>query len=166
MSMTTTRIAHLRQQQGWTQERLAAESRVGVRTIQRIEAGRETSPETLSLVAEALRVPVRDLFAHYSEEASPEDDDDGVRFRDRARDYDANRADQQRDRDRLRAAWTWLYVGAGVVVTVVTLFAGVPYWLAIAIAYWAGGLILFFSVTVLWLDPWLDRRYPLSRARR
>lgn len=163
--MTTTQISSLRQQQGWTQERLAAESGVGVRTVQRIEAGKETSPETLSLIADALRVPVRDLFATGSNDISPEDDDaDG--FRDRAQGYDDNRASQQRDRDRVRGAWVWLYIGLGVIVTVVTLFAGVPFWLAITIAYWAGGLILFLSLSILLLDPWLDRRYPLSRPRR
>lgn len=166
--MTTTRISALRQQQGWTQERLAAESRVGIRTIQRIEAGNETSSETLSLIAEALRVPVRDLFTNSEDETSLADDDiDGdARFRDRAQNYEDNRADQQRDRDRIRGAWVWLYVGIGVIVTVVVLFAGVPFWLPITIAYWAGGLILLLSLTALLLEPWLDRRYPLSRTRR
>lgn len=165
--MTTTRISALRQLQGWTQERLAAESGVGIRTIQRIEAGNETSLETLSLIAEALRVPVRDLFAIPEDERSLADDDiDGTRLRDRAQDYEANRADQQRHRDRIRGAWVWLYIGIGVIVTVVVLFAGVPFWLPITIAYWAGGLILLLSLTALLLEPRLDRRYPLSRTRR
>lgn len=51
-SMNTTRIADLRQTAGWTQERLATESGVGLRTIQRLEAGNEASLETLSLVAD------------------------------------------------------------------------------------------------------------------
>jgi len=165
--MTTTRISALRQLQGWTQERLAAESGVGIRTIQRIEAGSETSLETLSRIAEALRVPVRDLFTIPEDERSLADDDsDGTRLRDRAQDYEANRADQQRHRDRTRGAWVWLYIGIGVIVTVVVLFAGVPFWLPITIAYWAGGLILLLSLTALLLEPWLDRRYPLSRTRR
>lgn len=165
--MTTTRISALRQLQGWTQERLASESGVGIRTIQRIEAGSETSLETLSRIAEALRVPVRDLFIVSEDEKSLADDDiDGMRLRDHAQDYEANRADQQRHRDRTRGAWVWLYIGIGVIVTVVFLFAGVPFWLPITIAYWAGGLILLLSLTALLLEPWLDRRYPLSRTRR
>ena len=51
--MSTTRIAELRQENGWTQERLATESGVGLRTIQRVEAGQDASLETLSLVADA-----------------------------------------------------------------------------------------------------------------
>lgn len=164
--MTTTQIPSLRQQQGWTQERLATESGVGIRTIQRIEAGKEASPETLSLVAEALRVAVRDLFVTPSNETPDNDDANDLRIRERAQDYDSNRARQQHDRDRIRGAWIWLYVGLGVIVTVVTLFGGVPSWLAITVAYWAGGLILFLSLRVLLLEPWLDRRYPLSRGRR
>ena len=61
-SMNSTRIMELRQAQGWTQERLANESGVGLRTVQRMEAGQDASLETLSLVADALHVPIRDLF--------------------------------------------------------------------------------------------------------
>lgn len=56
------RIAALRRERGWTQERLAAASGVGVRTIQRLEAGDEGSLETMRRVAAALEVPVHDLF--------------------------------------------------------------------------------------------------------
>jgi transcriptional regulator with XRE-family HTH domain len=61
-SMNETRIVDLRTQMGWTQERLADESGVTVRTVQRLEAGNEGSLDTLSRVAEAFGVPVRDLF--------------------------------------------------------------------------------------------------------
>jgi transcriptional regulator with XRE-family HTH domain len=57
------RIIELRQAQGWTQERLATESGVGVRTVQRLEAGEGASLETLLLVADAPRVTVRELFS-------------------------------------------------------------------------------------------------------
>lgn len=48
-------IAQLRQQRGWTQEELAAECRVNVRSIQRIEAG-EVLPRrsTLNQLTEIL----------------------------------------------------------------------------------------------------------------
>lgn len=52
----------MRKNAGWTQERLCEHSGVTVRTIQRLEAGHETSLETLSRVADALQVDVRDLF--------------------------------------------------------------------------------------------------------
>jgi transcriptional regulator with XRE-family HTH domain len=157
--MTTTRIAHLRQQQGWTQERLAEAAGVGIRTIQRLEAGQDASLETLSLVAEALRVPVRELFAEDDAVQAPTLDE-------RAEEYDRRRAEQQSARHRIRGAWVWLYVGIGVVVTVIPMLTGVPFWLGVAIAYWAGGLILLRVLIALVLEPWLDRRYPLSRSRR
>jgi len=60
--MNETRIVDLRTQMGWTQERLADESGVTVRTVQRLEAGNDGSLDTLSRVAKAFGVPVRDLF--------------------------------------------------------------------------------------------------------
>ncbi len=60
--MNETCITDLRQEQGWTQEKLAAESGVGIRTVQRLESGSDASMETLSLIADALGVPVRALF--------------------------------------------------------------------------------------------------------
>lgn len=49
--MNKTRVVELRQAHGWTQERLATASGVGIRTIQRLEVGEDASLETLSLVA-------------------------------------------------------------------------------------------------------------------
>lgn len=60
--MNKTRIAELRSLRGWTQERLAEESGVTVRTVQRLEAGNDASLHTLTRLGEALGVPVRDLF--------------------------------------------------------------------------------------------------------
>ncbi|TDS77571.1 helix-turn-helix domain-containing protein [Amnibacterium kyonggiense] len=57
------RIAALRRERGWTQEHLASVSGVGVRTVQRLEAGEDGSLETLRRVAAALEVPVPELFA-------------------------------------------------------------------------------------------------------
>lgn len=60
--MNTTQIDSLRRARGWTQERLAEESGVAVRTIQRLEAGSDASLESLSRIADALQVDVKDLF--------------------------------------------------------------------------------------------------------
>ncbi|HEY0258587.1 MAG TPA: helix-turn-helix transcriptional regulator [Lacisediminihabitans sp.] len=57
-----TRVSQLRRSAGWTQERLSERSGVPVRTIQRLEAGNETSLETLSRVADAFKVDVNELF--------------------------------------------------------------------------------------------------------
>jgi len=103
-SMNSTRIMELRQSQGWTQERLATESGVGLRTIQRLEAGQDASLETLSLVAEALRVPVRDLFTTI--------DDAGLS--DRVDSLEDRTDEQQAARDRIAGAWRWLYIGVGL----------------------------------------------------
>ncbi|MFF1574316.1 helix-turn-helix domain-containing protein [Leifsonia sp. NPDC058292] len=61
--MNETRIRELRTTKGWTQERLAENSGVAVRTIQRLESGEDASLETLGLLADALEVAVGDLFA-------------------------------------------------------------------------------------------------------
>lgn len=61
-SKNESRVSQLRKSAGWTQERLSEQSGIPVRTIQRLEAGNETSLETLSRVADALKVEVRDLF--------------------------------------------------------------------------------------------------------
>ncbi|MGK0577905.1 helix-turn-helix domain-containing protein [Macrococcus capreoli] len=55
-------IAQLRKAKGWTQERLAEEAKLSVRTIQRIEKGEESSLESMGLVANVLGVPISDLF--------------------------------------------------------------------------------------------------------
>lgn len=60
--LNETRVGGLRKAKGWTQERLSAQSGVPVRTIQRLEAGNQASLETLSRVADALKVDVHDLF--------------------------------------------------------------------------------------------------------
>lgn len=60
--MTKTRIAILRKQRGWTQEKLAEESQVNTRTVQRLESGEDASLETLRLIANALDVQIADLF--------------------------------------------------------------------------------------------------------
>ncbi|MCH3989666.1 MAG: helix-turn-helix domain-containing protein [Lactobacillus sp.] len=62
--MVKTRIKKLRQERHLSQEQLAAQAQVSVRTIQRLEAGEDASISTLNLVAKALQVEVGDLFEH------------------------------------------------------------------------------------------------------
>jgi len=66
--MNETRIVDLRTQVGWTQERLADESGVTVRTVRRLEAGNDGSLDTLSRVAKAFGVPVHGLFVTVAED--------------------------------------------------------------------------------------------------
>lgn len=60
--MQKTRISMLRKSKGFTQEKLAEKSNLSIRTIQRLESGEDSILETLRLVANALEVPVNELF--------------------------------------------------------------------------------------------------------
>lgn len=152
--MNTTRITELRQAQGWTQERLASESGVGLRTVQRLEAGQDASLETLSLVADALQVPVRDLFTAI--------DDDSLSSR--VDSLQQRTDDQQASRDRITHAWRWLYVGVGVVCTLLSFTF--PYGLVLFLSYWVGGYMILTALRRIVLDPQLDSRFPLSKETR
>lgn len=55
-------ISELRKKKAWTQEKLADESGLSVRTIQRIESGEDASLETIRVIAEALEVEISELF--------------------------------------------------------------------------------------------------------
>ena len=153
--MNTTRIIDLRQEYGWTQERLATESGVGLRTIQRLEAGQDASLETLSLVAEALRVSVRDLFIAI----------DDADLSNRVESMQSRTEDQQAARDRLTGAWRWLYIGIGVVLSLVSFTLG-QYGLVVFLAYWAGGYLILVAMRRIYLEPRLEEKYPLSRSKK
>lgn len=149
--MNTTRIIELRQSKGWTQERLATESGIGLRTVQRLEAGEDASLETLSLVADALHVSVRDLFSTI--------DDDALSSR---VDFLEDRTSaQQTARDRLTDAWKMLYAGIGVIATLVSFTT--PYGVVLFLSYWVGGFLILSAARRIWIEPRLDATYPLSR---
>jgi transcriptional regulator with XRE-family HTH domain len=152
--MNRTRIVELREEHGWTQERLASASGVGLRTIQRLESGHDASLETLSLVANALRVSVRDLFTSIDDELN-----------DRVESLQARTEEQQAARDRIAGAWRWLYVGVGVVLTLLSFTLG-SYGFVLFLAYWTGGYLILVSMRTIYLDPHLDEKYPLSRSKR
>lgn len=151
--MNDTRISSLRQQLGWTQERLATESTVGIRTIQRIEAGHDASLETLSRVSSALGVSVRDLFTV----ADHQD------FSGRVEAMHLRAQLQQRARDRITSHWLSLYIAVGLVVTVISLLMGLwgggP---TLVLVYAACGYPYLCTLRDRSLEPRLDRAYPLS----
>lgn len=168
--MNEMRIALLRRERGWTQERLADSSGIAVRTVQRLERGNDASLETLSAIARALEVPVRDLFA----QEDPTDLDPGVRGLDErteaanAAAAAASAAVDQAARDRYVAGFWSLYsavgVGFGIVTALlVVLHVWSPVVFLLVGAYWAvgrlGGRFLLDAV----IGPRLDRRWPLSR---
>ncbi|MFB2555265.1 helix-turn-helix domain-containing protein [Herbiconiux liangxiaofengii] len=157
--MNESRITTLRRERGWTQEKLALESGVAVRTIQRLEGGHDASLETLSMVAKSLQVPVRDLFTTV-------DDDD---FSAAVDGLDDRAAAQQRRRDSVVEGYRNLYRGVGLLVTfvVIALIATqvVPGIAILAVAaYWAAGSLLSRFLLDSVINPRLDQKYPLSRS--
>ncbi|GAA4083879.1 helix-turn-helix transcriptional regulator [Nocardioides kongjuensis] len=158
--MNEPRIRDLRTARGWSQERLAEASGVAVRTIQRLEAGNDASLETLSLVATALEVPVRDLFV------SVDDDRLGIAVDG----LDARIADERIARagaERAHRGWRYLYVALGLAVTAAAIIAvGSPSSSGEAIlvvpAYWVGGLFVLRFLERSVLGPRLDARFPLT----
>ncbi|MEV8266836.1 helix-turn-helix transcriptional regulator [Microbacterium sp. NPDC076911] len=151
--MNQTRIIELRQAQGWTQERLATASGVGLRTVQRLEAGQDASLETLSLVAEALQVPVRDLFTTI----------DNAALNSRVDSLQGRADDQQAARDRVTGAWRSLFIGIGVVATLLSFTFAQG--LVLFLGYWIGGYIILIAIRRLYLEPHLEEKYPLSRPK-
>lgn len=153
--MNESRIIQLRQERGWTQEKLSTESGVGLRTIQRLEAGNDASLETLSLVAEALRVSIRELFANI--------DTDGLS--ERVESLEARAEGQQVRRIRTTSAWLWLFIGAGIGVSMASFAAGGQLGAVLFLSYWGGGTLVFVAFRRLFLDPRLDEKLPLSRSK-
>lgn len=158
--MNETRIAELRTQRGWTQERLAEASGVTARTVQRLEAGSDASLDTLSRIAKALEVQVRELFRTVG-------DSDYARA---VSALDARATRQQERRDTLTDGLRAFYYGIGALITigiVVGVATDALPNLAIFLvpAYWVGGWLLSIALFMIVVSPRLDRAYPLSRDR-
>lgn len=61
MRCDPAKLRNLREQKGITQEKLARDSRAGLRTIQRAEGGQSIRSETAAFIADALSVPMNEL---------------------------------------------------------------------------------------------------------
>lgn len=153
--MNESRIVQLRLEHGWTQEKLASQSGVGVRTIQRLESGNDASLETLSLVADALKVPARELFTNIDNSALSE----------RVESLEARAESQQTRRNRSTTAWLWLFIGVGIVVSMLGFSLGGPLGGTLFLMYWGGGSLIFVAIRRLVIEPRLDSKLPLSRSR-
>ncbi|MFZ7088900.1 helix-turn-helix domain-containing protein [Curtobacterium sp. RRHDQ10] len=156
--MNQSRVQELRVGRGWTQERLASESGVAVRTIQRLESGKDAALETVALIAAALEVPATELFGTV-ERPVFETALDGLEERTAA---------QQTRRDATVRAWRSLYMAVGVAVSILVIVLvstrtvpGVAF-LVVGLYWAAGGTLMRFLITTV-LDPRLDVRYPLSQ---
>lgn len=150
-----THITDLRQERGWTQEKLAAESGVGIRTIQRLDSGSDASLETLSLIAKALDVPIRALFKTIENDS----------LNSRVDSLESRTQDQQARRNRIHGAWLWMFVCVGVIVSMISFGIGHQLGPVIFLGYWGGGLLMLVAFRRLHLDPRLDEKYPLSRSK-
>ena len=159
--MNRTRIGEFRKARGWTQERLAAESGVAARTIQRLEAGHDASLETVALIADALGVAVKDLFVSVDHEE----------FGEAVGNLEARKSAQQARRDDTTHGYSYLFRGVGLLVifgTIVLMSTGAlsgVWWLIIP-AYWAGARLLFRFLFRVVIDPRLDEKFPLSVPTR
>lgn len=157
--MNESRVAALRKGKGWTQERLAAESEIGIRTIQRIESGQDASLETLSLVADALGAEVGELFTTVGSETTKTMIDS----------FDEEKAVQVRDRRytaRMYLLGFRLVWGIALVSCISVLGytrAQWPFWITCGVCITA---LLFGMHTfrTVWLEPGLDKRFPLTRG--
>lgn len=103
-------------------------------------------------MAEALRVPVRDLFLAI--------DDAGLNSR--VESLKDRTHHQQVARDRTSGAWRWLYIGIGVIATLLSFTFAQG--LVLFLNYWIGGTMILLAVRRLYLEPHLDEKYPLSRG--
>lgn len=159
-SMNETRIVDLRTQRGWTQERLAEASSITVRTVQRLEAGNDASLDTLTRVATALEVQVRDLFTTVDESGHGR----------AVTALDTRAARQQERRDTITDGLEALYYGVGALLTIavivgITTDAFANHAIFLIPAYWIAGWLLAMFLFLVVLSPRLDRRFPLSRDR-
>lgn len=70
MKLDPARLKQLRESRGWTQEQLAEIAGLNARTVQRIEAGGNASPETGMALASALDCPLPELSGQWAAPAS------------------------------------------------------------------------------------------------
>lgn len=155
-----TLIAPLRKSKGWTQEMLAEKSGLSIRTIQRMESGVDTSLDTLRLVAEALGVPVNELFESI-ENGSKEKEIE--RF-----------SEEQNEQNKKRQADDHLF-GIGksayfVLMLILAVFlSGAP---ESEVAFWGIGWLALFLLgfamikylRLSWWNKKLDVKYPLTKG--
>lgn len=159
--MTKTKIARLRKQRGWTQEKLAEESQVNTRTVQRLESGEDASLETLRLIANALDVQIADLFE------SLDDSDKSKEIIN----LDSRKAKQTQQWLTLRSfyhlgMYTVFIVLMFTLLSAVSLLnddswiglIGIIFWIIL----WPLGVSVIKIIQVSWIEPYLSRKYPMA----
>ena len=155
-----TLVATLRKQRGWTQERLAEETGLSVRTIQRIERGDDSSLETLGLVANALEVSIKELF-------KSSDDSQKMAEISTYADEQASQLEKRHAENKLfsifRLAYIFLMVG---LASLINLIRGEVLQVVISLLwvflFLAGLTVSKYIRKTIWKDR-LDKKYPLTR---
>lgn len=162
--MANNKIKKLRLAKNFSQEMLAEKANVSVRTIQRLEAGDDTSIETLNLVAAALEVSIKDLF----------DDPATSNQAEKIQDADEQLQYQLTMRHREYQTFTHLYAGVYVVIMLIIAMAlnladHLGDWGTMLGVCWIGGWILMPGLksylVIKTIDPKLDQKYPLTKHR-
>ncbi|KRM09692.1 helix-turn-helix domain-containing protein [Lentilactobacillus farraginis] len=159
--MTKTKIASLRKQRGWTQEKLAEESQVNTRTVQRLESGEDVSLETLRLIVNALDVQIADLFESLD-------------------DSDKSREIINLDSKKVKQTQQWLALRSFYRLGMYTAFIILMFALASAVSLlnddswielmgiicwiilWPLGVSVIKIIQVSWIEPYLSRKYPMA----
>lgn len=159
--MNESRLAELRRAKGWTRERLAGESGIAVRTIQRLESGKDARLDTISRISKALDMAVGELFIRAAT----------GRFDVAVEGLEQRVTEEQERRYSIAQGIILVCRALGLLVTfgtVILVIVG-PFgwftWLVIP-AYWAGGWLLLETIYRLAIDPRLDEKYPLTKANR
>ncbi|MGF7437004.1 helix-turn-helix domain-containing protein [Lentilactobacillus senioris] len=153
-------ILNLRKAKGWTQEQLADQSGLSIRTIQRLESGSDASLDTLRLVAEALNVSVEDLFIQVED---PNKEKEITEF---TEEQSSQISKRQADENLFRLLKTSYFV----LMLISAAFIGKVSIAnqAIVGTIWAAIFILGFAilryVKSAWWEPQLDSKYPLTKS--
>ena len=158
--MQNNKVKKLRLAQHLSQEQLAEKANVSVRTIQRLEAGKDVSASTLNLIANALGVSVEKLFSPINSSEQQEK-------------IDLAKEQQVQLDKRYTEFRTFKMFYSSVYVIIMLFLYTIVYALPLSDniydileILWIGGWMIMIPVR-RWLiinkvEPRLDRKYPLT----
>lgn len=154
-------IAELRKNKGWTQERLAEECGISVRTIQRLESGEEGSLETLRIIAEVLDVSVGDLFETMDSSTKEKEIEEFTLEQEEQ--VNRRKADETLFK-MCKLLYFFLMIGAGAFID--SYFIGnlqLALEILWVVIFFMGFLVLRY-IKLSWWNIRLDSKYPLTQS--
>lgn len=159
--MNKSLVAKIRRKQGLTQEQLADKCNLSVRTIQRLEVGKDTSIKTLNIVANAFNVPISDLFEQIDEKEKRED----------IMNITNEQIQQSRNRENVQSLFKRLTIFTFIILMLVLgnfIEQQNGFSQTLETVVWGLSWIIGFTVIKfvrnIWLEPYLDRKYPLTKG--